>query len=576
MKEGLSKFLLKKKIFSLILVASIIFGMLPATVSAAPALGVEITDYTEAESDIPPSLEPGEVWTDKSVTYDGDGVFNITLSAAGRDYEITTPTVEQSVDVVLVLDVSGSMDGSSKLGSMKTAAESAVRTLLAPELDNRVALVSYSNTATKKVDFTEDLGTKGHWSGWFGKTWNKGSGLVGEIEDLKADGGTNIQNAFLVAQNAITGRSNKDRKPVIILMSDGAPTYYHTSLTDHKDSNREGTRGATTGTHVWWTIQQAMEAKEKITNLDIYTIGFGVGDDELAKATLKPTVDNKPYTYSGETRTDTKVVEYTRKVFGDWEQSGDPVISEGVWGQYSDIRFEAPQDTEWKKVSETGGGWFDTTKTITYTKTRYQGIIPQPYNHEYYEPLSTTTSTDPSAILAAFMSIAGQLTSAKPINKTGDDYNDVIITDVIGDQFEAVGDLPSGVVLDAVNNTAKWTLNGNEFKTIPHDDPDDGALTPDSDYINKVSFKVKIKDGTGVGTYNTNVSAKAEFKVPTNNPFEYDDEDDEIEVALNNTGSLTLAAIPNTDATITITKFVSGPVPDDKKTPLPLMFMLLK
>jgi len=68
MKEGLSKFLLKKKIFSLIMAVSILFGMLPATASAVGS-GVKIESYTESTNHDPEPLDPGEVWVDKEVKY---------------------------------------------------------------------------------------------------------------------------------------------------------------------------------------------------------------------------------------------------------------------------------------------------------------------------------------------------------------------------------------------------------------------------------------------------------------------------------------------------------------------------
>ena len=562
MKEGLSKFLLKKKIFSLIMAVSILFGMLPATVNAAPASGVEITSHTEAESTPPESLAPGQVWTDKSVTYDGDGVFNITLSAAGRDYKIKTGEENKNnkVDVVLVLDISGSMD-SNKMTSMKAAAKSTVNTLLATGLENRVALVTYSGMADLKVNFTNSPGVEG--------TGNGGEGLLREIRRLSANGGTNIQNAFFVAQNTILERTDKTRSPIIILMSDGEPTYYHENLNAQNTGNRQGSGNSSGSEYVWYTIQQAMEAKRVIKEdlkdnegpkeLKIYTIGFGVGNDELAKATLMPTDSNKPYTFNGESKTDMIKKSYFMGFVTDTEENP------GNWKPDSVISFGTPQNIIESLVSD---NTILGTGTRTFKSVYYRNMTPEHYDHEYYESLSTTTSTDPLAILQAFMTIVEELTTiSKPVSWLDDSsaYSDLVITDVIGGQFEAVGALPSGVVLDTANNTVKWTLNGNEFKTIPHDDPDDGALTPNSDYINKVSFKVKIKDTAGVGTYHTNASAKAEFKVPTNNPFEYGDEDDEIEVTLSNTGSLTLAAIPNTEATIEITKIVSGPVPDGQE-----------
>lgn len=271
MKKGFSK----KKIFSLIMVISIILGMLPMTASAlAPGLHIgEVNEYVDTP---PGSLSPGEIWIGKSIEYVGDGTFEITLSAAGRQYENIQ---SNKVDVVLVLDTSWSMveGGSDKFEDMQKAAKDAVDTILGPGSENRVAIVSFDGWAELEKDFTDDI-----------------DDLEDAIDDLEAEYYTNTQNAFLVAMETILERENDSRKPVIILISDGKPSFYHENLGIHNEANREGSGldYEATGVHVYWTIQQALLAKSIIEDLDIYTIGIGVGDDELAVATLMPTESN--------------------------------------------------------------------------------------------------------------------------------------------------------------------------------------------------------------------------------------------------------------------------------------------
>ncbi|NLM15690.1 MAG: VWA domain-containing protein, partial [Clostridiaceae bacterium] len=279
MKEGLSKFLLKKKIFSLIMAVSILFGMLPATASAlAPGLQIgETSKNGDTKTEPRTSLSDGEIWVDKSVEYVDDGEFEITLSAAGQKYSIGNQVPGERADVVLMLDTSMSMGSgrNSKLENMKTAAQSAVDKLLGVE-GNRVALVTFNSVATLSNDFTYDI-----------------NALKGKIGNLKTASGTNIQNAFLVAQNALLNRNDRSRIPVIILLSDGAPSYYYESLTNH--DNRKPNYPTESNEAVWWTIQQAMETKRVIADnlkdndgpneLKIYTIGFGVGTNNRAIAT---------------------------------------------------------------------------------------------------------------------------------------------------------------------------------------------------------------------------------------------------------------------------------------------------
>lgn len=94
MEFKLNRFLMKKKIFSLILVASILIGLLPTPVSAL-ATGLQIQPGSidaDPVTNPPAKLEDGQIWTDKSVVpVDNPGEFEITLSAAGQDYETTIP-----------------------------------------------------------------------------------------------------------------------------------------------------------------------------------------------------------------------------------------------------------------------------------------------------------------------------------------------------------------------------------------------------------------------------------------------------------------------------------------------------
>ncbi len=293
MKVKLNKLLFNKKIFSLIMVASILIGMLPTSASALAA-GLQIKAGSigaDGETNLPSSLGNGQIWTDKSVIPDSSnpGEFTIKLRATGQDYKISIPGERQKLDVVLVLDVSKSMNDKpagqtkTKLEAMEDAAKAAVSSLLSVS-GNRVAIVSYSDSATRKTGSNN--------SSAFLTNANT---LNSAISGLSADGYTNIQNAFLIAQQIIAARTVNNNKPVIILMSDGEPTVYHTSLTNHTDSNR--TRNMSSGSNfVWWTIQQAMKAKNEISDLRIYTIGFGVGSNAYAVATLMPTAANTaPY-----------------------------------------------------------------------------------------------------------------------------------------------------------------------------------------------------------------------------------------------------------------------------------------
>lgn len=119
------------------------------------------------------------------------------------------------VDVVLVLDVSGSMGSgdNSKLAKMKAAAGVFLDTFLTEDRAgyNSVAAIEYSGSASGVLD------------GTFVGYSQKGT-LKNQINGLESGGGTNIQDGIRQAQELLGNRPEENEK-YIVLLSDGAPTY---------------------------------------------------------------------------------------------------------------------------------------------------------------------------------------------------------------------------------------------------------------------------------------------------------------------------------------------------------------
>lgn len=272
-----------------------------------------------------------------------DRSFLVALSAIASNKSIVgyshIPT-----DTVLVLDVSGSMGPvpygqwqnanryNDAVAELVLAANAAVDTLLKLNNNNRVGVVIYSSTgsqflavdrytATNKI--TYDNGTANDTSddieiGEYFTTNNNGTNIsvASGVEDSKKNtvrgssnvtGATYIQDGLMEAADVfkaisaandtvISGdgfQSGTQRKPVVVLMSDGAPTY---ASTDYKAlSNRNLGSGSSTAQHYAFVTQlTAAYAKKQITSYYngsealIYTLGLGVGNDAVAKSTLDP------------------------------------------------------------------------------------------------------------------------------------------------------------------------------------------------------------------------------------------------------------------------------------------------
>lgn len=144
-------------------------------------------------------------------------------------------------DVVLVLDVSGSMAG-NPLAETKKAASEFVNTIL--DENARIGLVAYDSSARMVSNFSGRKQT-----------------LINAIESLGSGGGTNIDSAVQMAEKMLD--ESKAKKKIMVLMTDGQPT------------------GGRSGDSL---IEYAGTIKEK--GVYIYTLGFfsQLGKSEKASA----------------------------------------------------------------------------------------------------------------------------------------------------------------------------------------------------------------------------------------------------------------------------------------------------
>ena len=199
MKNGENKKQRVKKVLALLMTMVMIFGTIPPVTYALPA-GVVITDTgADPSTTVPSALANGQIWTDKSVIDNEDGTFDITLSAAGKDFKITQPP--KKFDIILALDFSYSMNSDNKLSRMRSAAKTItdqlVGTTASTLTGNRLAIIKYNDMAQTNPTFSTNATT-----------------LKNSIDSGYSGTYTNIQNAFLNAQNAFNNRSDTSRTPI--------------------------------------------------------------------------------------------------------------------------------------------------------------------------------------------------------------------------------------------------------------------------------------------------------------------------------------------------------------------------
>ena len=144
-----------------------------------------------------------------------------TVSQSDQPTAETTPQPTEHLasgqrDVVLVLDVSGSMSG-DPLSETKKAATNFVQTVL--QQNASVGIVTYNSRASVISDFSMDEFM-----------------LTEKIDDISVGGATNIEAGLSAAYSMLLG-SHAEKK-IIVLMSDGMPNEGKegSALTDYADS----------------------------------------------------------------------------------------------------------------------------------------------------------------------------------------------------------------------------------------------------------------------------------------------------------------------------------------------------
>lgn len=195
----------------------------------------------------------GRIWTDKTVS-DGEiskngvtiskenGADFLTALTASSSTSNLSDTATTPLDIVLVLDVSGSMDDAmgggddtKRIAALKSAANSfidevAVQNAAVKDAakQHQVAIVKFAGNKTDKVG--NDTYRDGGYSYNYSQVMKTLAPCTDETKDafsdqvnaIKPAGATNAAAGLELAKGQISGRS--DAKKVVIFFADGAPT----------------------------------------------------------------------------------------------------------------------------------------------------------------------------------------------------------------------------------------------------------------------------------------------------------------------------------------------------------------
>lgn len=302
----------------------------------------------------------GGIWTDKSVFTDASAFSNVVSDSEGNPVSITmknpndmlvalsamasnmTVSGQASVptDTMLILDVSGSMNSGNNdvAEELAEAANTTIQELLSANPNNRVGVVLYSGPETQggaasANDAVVLLPLGRYKTGTDNQYLQYGTRIeeadnrweddeTFEVISLDTDvviegtstsptnvskdvvGATYIQKGVVLAMNQFTATSNQTtvdgvtHKPILVLMSDGAPTVTDTDFTNPgsydlgngMSSSTNAAQGFVTQLTCAYAKAQ-VEAKYGVDAL-FYTIGLGTTGDEVATSVLDPENSN--------------------------------------------------------------------------------------------------------------------------------------------------------------------------------------------------------------------------------------------------------------------------------------------
>lgn len=187
---------------------------------------------------------------EKYIKKNADGTYDITLNATGS---IGTQTNKAKVDIVLVVDTSGSMD---EKDGKKTKLQSAK--------DSINALVGAFNAKSDTVETKYKLVTFAKRSSINTPDWVDGNTLYNNyVARLSADGGTNYDRGLANAATAI-GTAESGAKKIVIFLTDGEPTYYGAKPSGFGNATSEE------------TLTAAQDSAHKIYCDEFYAVGINL------------------------------------------------------------------------------------------------------------------------------------------------------------------------------------------------------------------------------------------------------------------------------------------------------------
>ncbi|WP_281952133.1 vWA domain-containing protein [Anaerobutyricum hallii] len=213
---------------------------------------------------------------EKYATLRDDGTYDLTLTVAGKK---GTETNKAKLDVIYILDKSGSMKEDFGGTSKRIAASNAITALTKSlkqnvNIDARFSMVTFSGNKTTGMWGQGD--TKTWDDAEVAVSWTTDAGTIERGSKPTSNGGTNYQAGIRTAKELLTSK-RAGAMTAVIFISDGDPTfYYNPDGYTRGDGNNDGNGGAD-------NLKVCLDAaKNEIANLGVnyfYTVGVGKASD---------------------------------------------------------------------------------------------------------------------------------------------------------------------------------------------------------------------------------------------------------------------------------------------------------
>ena len=283
----------------------------------------------------------GRIWTDKTVkaVEGGESDFLTTLSAISSTSDTTVSG--KPLDIVMVLDASGSMDDpmgkrddTKRIDALKTAANRFIDTIATqnesitdPSKQHKVAIVKFAGTYSAAVGNSKDRNGYNYSQIMKKLTFCKGEeakSLKSTVNAISPDGATRADYGLQLAEGISSDRA--DAKKVVVFFTDGSPT-------SQREFENEVANDA---------INRAKKIKDK--GADIYTIGIFSGVNPSAD----PTADgiSRENKFMHAVSSNYPVASSSISFWGEW------TINFGARAENSDYYKSATSASELEKIFE--------------------------------------------------------------------------------------------------------------------------------------------------------------------------------------------------------------------------------